>query len=696
METLVENQLAPFSTFSEFEFTYDEAIKQPAPYNDIIIYKLDLQKNESIVKNISVFFEELEKRSNKNSQYQIPSNPIIADCILELDDSEIQDISKILQPYDIRDTLIKELSSVINAGIITTAEKEAKGRYKAKITDEKGRIRTTEFLVGEIRIPSEASNHIVRSTFSNFSKTEEQILSAILNKVISENLIYDPVASKLQQEEINNIAGKEQIKIKKGEMIIEKGTTVTQDILHKYKAYIVERDKRVNSENFILKIIHSAGLCLILIIIFAVSLYHVHPDFLHNNKHVNVTSALVVMNIILNVATIKIFEFLSPILNVPPDFFQTVIPFMICPIILSVLIDLTIGLYAGFFVAIITAIKLDNSFDVMISGIIISVITVLAVKQAKNYKDYFGRTVISISLTIPIVDIFRFVNAGREPEFIAKAVMVGIVEGLPVAVLCIGFLFLSETVFSINSNMGLLSFCDYNHSLLKRLQLEAPGTYHHSIMVSALAEHAAREIGANPIKARICALFHDVGKVVNSEYFTENNIDGNNLHKDLNPRVSSNIILNHVKEGVAMTLKYKLPRIVIDTIKQHHGNDMVSFFYKRAVDDCQESETTVNRDDYKYLGPLPREKEVVIVALADSCEAASHSLEKPTQAKIESLVSEIFKKKFKDGQLDEAKTTINELLIIKKSFIKTLTTMTHGRISYPQNDDETDLFNSRK
>ena len=261
--------------------------------------------------------------------------------------------------------------------------------------------------------------------------------------------------------------------------------------------------------------------------------------------------------------------------------------------------------------------------------------------------------------------------------------------GLLTAILAQLALFVIEFLFDVSTTMSLLIYSDFNHPLLKRLQFEAPGTYHHSLVVSTLAEAAAKEIGANPIKARVCALFHDVGKLSHPDYFTENN-NGESKHKDLMPKISALIILNHVKEGLELARKYKLKKLMRDAIQQHHGTDLVYFFYKMAKDSGEQ----VDEHDFRYQGPTPQTKEIAILSLADACEAASRSLQKPSHGKIEELVTEIIFKRMRDHQLDAANLTFRELTVIKDSFVKTLTSMLHARVAYPKEviPDEDDLF----
>lgn len=265
-----------------------------------------------------------------------------------------------------------------------------------------------------------------------------------------------------------------------------------------------------------------------------------------------------------------------------------------------------------------------------------------------------------------------------------------VVIGIITIVLVQFALLLVESGFDMTTRMSLNLYSDYNHPLLKKMQINAPGTYHHSLVVSMLAEAAAEAIGADPVRARVCALFHDVGKLSHPEYFTENS-NGEDKHKDLNPKFSAMVITNHIREGMELARQFKLKRPIRDAIQQHHGTDLVYYFYKQAKD----SGECISEHDFRYPGPCPRSKETAILSLADACEAASRSLEKPTHARISELVSTIFQKRLRDGQLDECSMTFRELSIIRESFIKTLTSMLHARVAYPKEEDlldENDLF----
>jgi putative nucleotidyltransferase with HDIG domain len=259
-----------------------------------------------------------------------------------------------------------------------------------------------------------------------------------------------------------------------------------------------------------------------------------------------------------------------------------------------------------------------------------------------------------------------------------------------------------EHLFGITTDISWLEASDLNHPLLRRMTIEAPGTYHHSLVVANLAEAAAEAIGANATLCRVCSYFHDVGKLVKPEYFTENMSFERNPHDDLAPSMSALIIIAHVKEGVDLALKYNLHQRIIDIIQEHHGTSLVYYFYQRALQQHEDARAggkimklreddipDVREESFRYSGPKPQTRESAIVSLADMVESASRSLEKPTPQKIESLVNELIEERIIDRQLDECDLTLAELKVIAERFRFTLMMMLHTRIAYPKHGAKT-------
>jgi len=251
----------------------------------------------------------------------------------------------------------------------------------------------------------------------------------------------------------------------------------------------------------------------------------------------------------------------------------------------------------------------------------------------------------------------------------------------------LGVLPVFEYLFAIVTNISLLELADFNHPLLQKMILEAPGTYHHSLIVGNLSEAACTAVGANALLARIGAYYHDIGKIEKPGYFSENQNLELNKHDVLSPTISKMVIINHVKDGVELAKKYKLNARLIDFIQQHHGNSLVYYFYRRALENLEEDQAILE-EGFRYPGPKPSSKETAIVLLADSVEAATRAMREPNPAKIEELVHKIINNKFIDGQLDECELTLKDLEKISAVFIRILGGIYHSRVSYPEQKDK--------
>lgn len=252
-----------------------------------------------------------------------------------------------------------------------------------------------------------------------------------------------------------------------------------------------------------------------------------------------------------------------------------------------------------------------------------------------------------------------------------------------------------EYVFGMLTNFSLLELSDFNQPLLKRMIMEAPGTYHHSLVVANLAEAASDAIGANALLTRVGAYYHDIGKMAKAEYFTENQMIGANKHDEMEPSMSRLVVLNHVKEGIELAKKYKLNPMIIDFIPQHHGTGLMYFFYQKALEEAKEGEV-VSEADYRYPGPKPQTKETAITLMADSVEGATRSLDEPTPTNIEETVKKIVNNKFIDGQLDECNLTLQEINKISSTFTRILCAMYHNRVKYPEKKNGKSSHKNRK
>ncbi|MCX7927588.1 MAG: HDIG domain-containing protein [Candidatus Omnitrophica bacterium] len=296
-------------------------------------------------------------------------------------------------------------------------------------------------------------------------------------------------------------------------------------------------------------------------------------------------------------------------------------------------------------------------------------------------------TIINAGIFIGILQAITYLLASNSiyrfnPELVS--VVLGLlINGFVSAIIVLGCLSIFEHLFKTVTNIHLLELADFNNPVLNRLMLEAPGTYHHSLVVGNLSEAAAKAVGANALLARIGAYYHDIGKLTKPEYFNENMGLTQNIHDTLAPNMSRLVIMNHVNEGVELAKRHKLNPRLIDFIQQHHGKSLVYYFYRRAIENGHQIEE-ISEEGFRYPGPKPSSKETAIVLLADSVEAASRALKNPTPAQLEETVHKIINNKFIDGQLDECPLTLKDLEIIATVFSHILSGMYHHRLDYPE------------
>jgi hypothetical protein len=251
------------------------------------------------------------------------------------------------------------------------------------------------------------------------------------------------------------------------------------------------------------------------------------------------------------------------------------------------------------------------------------------------------------------------------------------------AIFTVALLPILESLFRVMTDMSLMEYMDPNNELLRRLSLEAPGTYQHCLVVGNLAETAARAIGANGLFCRVSTLYHDIGKLFNPHYFTENQLGGFNIHQLLTPLESTQVIIAHVTEGEQLARKYHLPQSFIDIIREHHGTTLVYYFYCKQVELMNGDATKVDEKQFRYPGPKPRSKESAIIMIADTVEAASRSMDEMSEQSITDMIEKLAGEKVEDGQFDYSQLTFEELGIVKKTMIKTLLVSSHIRIKYP-------------
>jgi putative nucleotidyltransferase with HDIG domain len=386
------------------------------------------------------------------------------------------------------------------------------------------------------------------------------------------------------------------------------------------------------------------------------------------------------------------------------------LPYAFGPALCTVLLGRHYGIYAAVFATLFGALLVPagSGMAFAMSSMISGFVGVYLTDQIRK-RSRFVRAGFYLGLTTVLL-AFVFGHIGPEWgelgqtnwQVIGMQCVVGLGVGIATMMVVAGVLPVIESCFRITTGISWVEMADLNHPLLRRLTLEAPGTYQHSVMVANLSKAAAEAIEANATMCQVCSYFHDIGKLVKPDYFIENIGDNDNPHDELTPTMSALVIISHVKDGVDIALKNKLTNEIIHVIREHHGTSLAYYFYRKALDH-QESvrkeveEGNANEEDipevqkegFRYPGPRPQSRESGIISLADAIESASRTLQKPTPRKVKQTIDEIINARILDGQLDECSLTLEEINLIRESFYTTLKSIMHNRISYPKPDTDT-------
>ncbi len=358
------------------------------------------------------------------------------------------------------------------------------------------------------------------------------------------------------------------------------------------------------------------------------------------------------------------------------------VPVALVALLTTVLFKDRVGFAAGLLLVALLAILPEmRALDVAALQLL-GLATTVAVRRIQKRSQFYQIITFLTLFSLALLVLVRL--AGDEP-FAAwrHELLVALLTPAVSVALAMFVLPLLEPLVGVSSDLTLLELSDLNHPLLKRMALAVPGTYHHSQVVAQLAEQAARAIGANALLVRVGALFHDIGKMVKPEYYVENQRpgQGGNKHDELTPSMSALIIASHVREGIELARRWRLPREVIDFIPEHHGTQVMEYFYHKALEG--EGNETVKVDDFRYPGPKPRRRETAVLMLADAVEAATRSLAKPTPSRIKEITKQLCDKRMLSGELDESQLTLSDVARIREAFIPLLTGIHHARIAYP-------------
>ncbi len=508
------------------------------------------------------------------------------------------------------------------------------------------------------------------------NETFKPVAEDVFKKVLKPNSRLDEESTRIQKEGfIERYLKENPVIIYKDERIISKDDVVTED-----KFEVLKELNYIDSEgkpDYLLFI----AVFLIILLLFILALIYLrsfHPKLYFDRN------AIMLMCVVMLITTL----FAWTIREFVPDFSYLLIPIFIAPVLMAIFLGIEPAITVNLLLTFSFALMVGGNYDFMLISLLGGSCAAFFTVNATQRRKISLAGVILGCINVFIVVLIGIIDKRSIEELINSGGLV-FINGLFSIILAIGLLPFLESTFNVVTPLKLLELADPNHPLLKRLLMEAPGTYHHSLMVGNLAEVATREIGGNALLSRVGAYFHDVGKLKRPHFFKENQM-ADNPHDKLTPNLSTLVITSHTKDGEELALKYRLPKIIRDIIVQHHGTTMVAYFYHKATK--TEKAEELKEENFRYEGPVPNTREAAVVMLADSVEAAVRAMPDKTQGKMEGLVHKIIKDKLDDGQLDRCDLTLKDLSIIADSFLQVLSGVFHERPEYPELEKKNTLL----
>ena len=517
-------------------------------------------------------------------------------------------------------------------------------------------------------------DHSLRKNLSSNQNINSAVKEYLTNFIIPNIIFSQKETDEAVAEAIDKVATNLGI-VNENERIVAKHNRITSEIKAKIESYRIAKGSSISTFDGILqnvgKFLHI--LLILLPLIIYLSLFR-KKIFNSNLKLLLISITFLIVSFTAFITTqIQTDQSLEYLILVP-----------VASMLLTIVFDSRIGFYSTVIIALIVGGIRGNDYILAVTNIAAGGLAAYTVRDIKNRNQIFHSflfVMLGYVLSIIAFGLERFDSW----DVILNSSAYALSNSLLSPALTFGLIIFVEKIFGITTELTLFELTDFNSPLLKDLANNAPGTFAHSMTIGSMVENAASAISASPILARVGAYYHDIGKTIRPEGFVENQLDNNNIHEELTPTESVQLIVDHVTKGIELGKKHSLPNEIIDFIPMHHGTMVINFFYSKAKE--LYGEDNVNIKDYRYLGPKPNSKETALLMLADACESAVRSMDDPDQEKVDNYVTNLIKMRIEDGQLNESPLTFDDISKIKESFVNILISQHHKRIRYPKQEE---------
>jgi len=520
----------------------------------------------------------------------------------------------------------------------------------------------------------EAAKKTLYSQISELGLAEpyDSFSRGVVDRFLRPNTFVDNEKTKLKQEAAMDAVAPTMISVKEGEKLIGEGEIVTEEQFAKLQALGLTREKPPFTS--ILGIFLLVGLMTASVLIY---LYQQNREIYEHAGHLYLLGMIVIVVMAVGKALIAMRVTQWPEFGAQ---FGFMVPVAAAGMLVTILLDSRLAVLVVAILSLLLGIMTGGQLQFALVGLVGGMTGIYSVSKLSQRSDLVRAAIYICGVNVIAIFIVGLVNSIPMTLLLSTSLALGIVNGILSSILTNGSLPFLENTFHITSAVRLLEISNPNNVLLKRLLTEAPGTYHHSIIVGNLAESATDALGGDSLMVRVGAYYHDIGKSRRPYFYIENQMTVDNPHDKIAPTLSALIITSHVKDGLELAKEHKLPQQIQDIIAQHHGDGLVSFFYHKALEENED----IPEDTFHYEGPKPQTKETALVALADNVEAAVRSMKQPTPGRVEGLIRKIIKDKLNDGQLDQCDLTFQDLDRIAIAFVRVLNGIFHSRVEYPE------------
>ncbi len=621
-------------------------------------------------RSFRAFVERLQTAAENDSLTSIERTAMLSEIGEQVSPLAVLTLADDRMGADLREKIESFMDSLLAAGVMAEKTSEDLGASQM-VTIVRGKTEFNRRLneVYDSWDVKQAARRKAEELFGDDRDRKRAFVEAVTT-FVTPNLRYDAGETEARRAQARESVSEFQGTVLKDELILRKHERITHEHARKLESLAYRQRQQLQAEGIWQKLHPIAGrlvLSALLLAIFASYLKMHRPDIYKDHRALSVVTA----------STLLVLALASVVVNFT-EASPFVIPVAVAPILVTLLLDDRVAILMTMLLSVMVGTVASPALPFIVASMVAGIAGVYTAVRIRRRSQFYRALLFVFLGYVASLSAINLMRGVPLPDMAADAGWAALNATLATMITVI-VLPVFEMFSGISTDITLLELSDLNRPLLKRMMLEAPGTYHHSMIVGQLAEAGAEAMGANALLARVGAYYHDIGKLAKPQYFSENDPASKGRHDRLTPTMSCLILGSHVKDGLDLGREEKLPKAILDFVKEHHGNTLMAFFYHKAL----EMDPSIQEQDYRYPGPSPRSKETAIVMLADASEAASRSLAEPSPSRLRSLVKRIIDSRANEGQLDQCQLTLREIALIKESFVKVLVAVFHGRVPYP-------------